>query len=189
MSNKAGLYVDAQNMFMSGKSMGWMIDYQKLVEYIEKRFDVNLGIKAYYSPAGYEVGPDRKYLKDQFGKYIPNTKQQKFFKFLKGIGFRVNTHPLKLIEGDIKKPKDKSDTFLLADAITEMNSLEVLFLCAGDCDYEPLIIKAVNAGLVVRVFSYKKFISWEIKDLSINNLNVHFTYLDDIKDQVGFVRT
>jgi len=189
MPKKAGLYVDAQNMFMGGRSLGWLIDYQKLSDYIEKQFNVGLGIKSYYSPAGYEIDSKRRYLKDESGKYILNAKQQKFFRFLQGIGYRVVTHPLKLINGDPSKPKDKSDTYLVADAITEMTSLEVMFICGGDSDFEPLIIKAAAAGVEVRVLSFKKFISWEIKNLSVNKVNVHFTYLDNIMAEIKFEKT
>lgn len=61
-------FIDTSNLFYGGeKSLGWKIDYQKLFEYIKKKYEVE---KTYYLSGDGDFLPVLKYLRESGKKVI-----------------------------------------------------------------------------------------------------------------------
>ncbi len=46
VKTKARVYIDGANIFYTQKSLGWFIDWKRVIEYLEKSYEI-LGIKYY----------------------------------------------------------------------------------------------------------------------------------------------
>jgi uncharacterized LabA/DUF88 family protein len=179
---KAGVYIDGSNIYHGAKKAGWQLDYQKMKDFIERRYDIT--VISYYDSVGYQKDNSGKYVKDARGKYINDPGAIKFLQIIKGLGVRLVTKPLKFINGDENKASNKMDGDLIVDALTEKDSWDVLILLSGDCDFESLA-KTVATDKKVQIFSFHDLMSWELKQLAIETPNVTYTKLDDIKSSVA----
>ena len=178
---KAGVYIDGSNLYFGAKEAGWQLDYQKMKNFIERRYSIS--IISYYDSVGYKKGSDGKYLKDSTGQYIEDPEALKFLKMLRGLGIRLVTKKLKFINGDEDKASNKMDGDLIVGALSEKESWDVLILMSGDCDFESLA-KNVAIDKKVHIFSFKDNMSWELKQLAFDTPNVTYTKLNDIKSSV-----
>ncbi len=176
---KAGVYIDGANMIHGCKSVNWILDYEKIVDFIKKRY--NPTVISLYDSLGYERKRNGKLVKDKNGKYVPKKSQVKFYQFLEGIGYRVTRKPLKFIDGDVSKPKNNMDSYLTVDVIKEMNRWDVLILFSGDSDFDRLLDEAIPLGKYVHIFSFSKLLSYELKMKAFSSPLVSYTEIEDIK--------
>ena len=118
------VFIDAANIIYSQKTLGWKVDYEKLIKYLQE--NCNLGKIIYYTA------------------YDPeNKKQRKFLDKLEIIGMKVRKKPLKLISDDsidedyIKK--GNLDVELTIDAVENKDKYDTIILMSGDSDFSELI--------------------------------------------------
>ena len=102
---KVAVFIDAANMLYSQQTLGWKIDYKKLIAGLKKDFDL-VFVGFYY------------------GAIEKNSGQEKFFQMLKDRGYTLRTKPVKYI----KTPKGiifkgNLDIELVFDALTSKNKL------------------------------------------------------------------
>lgn len=179
-SPSAGIYIDGANVFHGGKRAGWVLDYQKLLEFIRRKYVPQ--IVAYYNCTGYELDAKGKRQKDPVtGEYILNLAQVSFHKKLEGMGIRVTTKPLKFVLGNRTTAKNKMDSELVLAAYKESALWEELLLFTGDCDFEPLVEEMKSQKKKVHIFSYKKNTSYELKRQALNSPFVTYTPLDNLR--------
>lgn len=125
VKGKTAVFIDASNIYFSQKTMGWRVDFQKLLQYFTQNCDLfRIG---FYSA----INPDNK-------------KERKFHDFLDIIGYAVKHKEIKFI-------KDKSDTLhgghhkgnidvdLTIDAVHFRDTYDTFILLSGDGDFESLV--------------------------------------------------
>lgn len=176
---KAGVYIDGANMIHGCKGMDWILDYEKVFDFIKKRY--NPTIISFYDSLGYERAKNGKFIKDDQGNYVPKKSQVKFYQFLEGIGCRVIRKPLKFIDGDEHKPKNNMDSYLTIDIVKEMQRWEALLLFSGDSDFDRLLDELIPLGKYVHIFSFSKLLSYELKKRAFTSPLVSYTEIEDIR--------
>ena len=176
---RAGVYIDGSNIYCGGKDAGWQLDYSKLKNFLERKYSI--AVMSYYNCTGYAQNDQGRYIKDKDGAYIPDPKAIAFENFLKGMGIRVQSKPLKFILGDERKPSNKMDGDLMIDAILEHSQWDELILFSGDCDFEKLVKQIASYSKKVSVFSFSTRLSHELKLLAFSSPYVTFTVLDELE--------
>jgi len=158
---KTRVFIDGANIFYTQKDLGWTIDWEKVIDFLNKSWEV-LGIKYY---TGIRAGDDkmRRYLKylDVIG-VIPVTKPLKKIKTKKGTIFKSNF-----------------DVEMTTDILLERKGLDEIILFTGDSDFHSLVKKLKDFGKKVVVFSSRKMIAWELK-LSVSE----YIFLEDLKQKI-----
>lgn len=96
-----------------------------------------------------QVG-DREILRILY--YKPEYKEisPTFLKFWQGLG------------GEVRRPQKNADPFLIVDAVTMAEKLDVVILMGGDRDYMPLIWYLKSRGCKVEIWSWPETTSEEV---------------------------
>ncbi len=152
---KAKTYIDGANIFYTQKKLGWSLDWQKVKNYLGRRWDVIE--HCYY--VGLKQGDD---------------KIRGYLKYLDYINFTVITKPLKVIQINQNHPlyqlhnykqihKCNFDVEISTDIVFDRTKIDEIILFSGDSDFKYLIEKIKNVGKKIIVFSSRKTISWELK--------------------------
>jgi len=139
--------IDAANLENSVKDLGWWVDYRRLWT-VFKRNTRLVEIRHYCV---------------RFG----NKRHDSFLTFLKKVGIKLITKPLKIIKeedilkGDIRKAN--FDVEIATDALELADSYDTLILFSGDSDFEYLLkfLKSKKGRSVV-VVSTKHHVSREL---------------------------
>ena len=151
------VFIDAANIIYSQKTLGWKVDYEKLIKYFKD--NCNLGKIIYYTA----YDPD-------------NQKQKRFLDKLEIIGIKVRKKPLKLIsetnadEEYIKK--GNLDVELTIDVIEDKDKYNTIILMSGDSDFAELIKHLRKYNKESIVISAKGHISIELIQKSRKYINL-----------------
>lgn len=145
VTGKAGVFIDAANIFYSQRTLGWRIDYEKLAAYLRR--EVNLDGMYYYT-----------------GKVGALGKQVSFIEKLKACGYQVTAKEVKMIKtaGGQSMPKGSLDVELALDAFRFRNQFDTLVLFSGDSDFAYLLDLLKREGKSVIVVSMRGHISKEL---------------------------
>ena len=168
------VFIDASNLWQAQKAKGRFLDYAKIVNCIQSKFDGS-SIKVFYYTA-YPAEGTRTYSTDN---------KHKFYTFLKkGLGFEVRKKPLKRIsiigeEGESVEEKGNMDVEMTIDAIHHMSKYNVAVLFTGDSDFLALVTYLRSNGKKVYIFSSKNNISQELRTGGDGYFDV-LTMSDDI---------
>lgn len=176
---RVGVYIDGSNVFCGGRDAGWQLDYSKLKQFIERKYSI--AIMSYYNCTGYAQDNQGRYIKNKGGEYILDPKAVAFENFLKGMGVRVVSKPLKFIQGDERKPSNKMDGDLMIDAILEQSQWDELLLFSGDCDFEKLVKQIATLSKKVGVYSFNTRLSHELRSLAFSSPYVTYTVLEKLE--------
>ncbi len=143
---RAMVFIDAANIELSAKDLGFKIDYKKLYKYLTKNYQIEyLGF--------YTVRFETK-------------SHDNFLTVLKKNGYKLVTKPLKIIKnreiglGDIRKAN--FDVEIAVDAMKFKNSFETMVLFSGDSDFDYLIKELKKNHKKVLVVSLSHHISKEL---------------------------
>lgn len=151
-------FIDASNLFYGGeKSLGWKIDYQKLLGYLKDKYGVT---KTFYY-AGIDIGKtqpsekiDLKSLVENFTKELKNPElteaevvlidryiqRAKFYQKLDEFGYELIIKPVKIYgEGDTQTKKANCDVDLTFDLMRYMSQYNKLIILSGDGDFAPVL--------------------------------------------------
>lgn len=144
-STNAAVFIDAANVIYSQKTLGWQIDFLRLIKYFNGNYKL-----------------DRVYF---YFAYLKNDqKQQGFFDKLKQWGYRIRTKEVKIIrqkDGTYIK-KGNLDVELTIDAIKQMKYYSTAILMSGDSDFCALIKYLQQNGKKVIVISSKGHVAREL---------------------------
>ncbi|MCB9026041.1 MAG: NYN domain-containing protein [Bdellovibrionaceae bacterium] len=66
--------------------------------------------------------------------------------------------------GEIKRPQKNADTFLVIDAVTLADKLDVVIILGGDKDFLPLVWYLRSRGCRVEIWSWPEATSPEVKN-------------------------
>ena len=98
-----------------------------------------------------QVG-DREIIRILYYKPVYKEISADFEKFWAGLG------------GEIKRPQKNADSFMVIDAVTMADKLDVAIILGGDKDYLPLIWYLRSRGCRVEIWSWPEATSPEVKE-------------------------
>jgi uncharacterized LabA/DUF88 family protein len=156
--NSMYVFIDASNLWQAQKAKGRFLDYQKIVDYIQKAY-AGTSIKVFYYTA-YPATGTRSYTID--GKH-------KFYTFLKkGLGFEVRKKKLKrirVIDGHDERIQEKGnmDVEMTMDAMFCIEKFATAVFFSGDSDFLALVTYLKNHHKKVYIFSSKNNVSEELR--------------------------
>ncbi len=171
---KVCVFIDAANLESSVKSLNWWVDYSKIRDYIQQECGT-VAIR-HYCPR------------------LNDKRQDNFFTFLKHLGIKLITKPLKVItkadefKGDIRKAN--FDVEMALDARDLMDEYDTLVLFSGDSDFDYLVKLLRRAGKRVIVISTKHHVSRELiascnKYLELKKLRLYIERVEKQNSQPG----
>lgn len=176
---KSGVFIDASNLLWAmkqkdektGKKIHYNICFKKLKQYL----------KRHYSPSFYHyyACEDSRPKKEPYITHAKNT--QKFFQVLDGLGYNVIKKELKHIGDGTKCDTDVEITMAMHKYA---NDIENIILFSGDSDFLSAVEHFHSLGKHVRIFSFEKFLSWELKDFAIKNPRCNYKLLDDLRGKL-----
>ncbi|MBI2028615.1 MAG: NYN domain-containing protein [Candidatus Levybacteria bacterium] len=185
-------FIDASNLFYGGeKSLGWKIDYEKLISYLKDKYIVS---KVFYY-AGIELGGfpysilDNKpidldnLLAFYRKKNVEQRKAQrvKFYRKLQDFGYKLRLKPVKIFKdekGRISK-KANCDVDLTFDMMRLKDEYTNAVLISGDGDFAILAKYIISIGKKIHFLARGERTAREIRQLAGKNFQ-DFHYLREI---------
>ena len=189
-------FIDAANLFYGGeKSLGWKIDYKKLLVYLRNKF----GVSRTYYYAGLDIGSyrpksgvmdienllnyfRRKFLSGKLSqadqlpiiKYIARTK---FFKKLDQFGYKLRLKPTKVFyNGTHSVKKANCDVDLTFDLMKYISQYDEVVILSGDGDFAPVLEYLLRKGKRLHFLARSERTAREIRQLAGSKF-MDFNYL------------
>jgi len=131
---RVGVFVDAQNMYHSARSLfGSRVNFKNV---LEEAVAGRILIRAITYVISTEGGEEKS-----------------FFEAMENMGFEIKDKDLQIFPGGMKKAD--WDVGLAVDAIKLADKLDVVVIISGDGDYEPLVeYLKINKGCRVEVIAF-----------------------------------
>ena len=172
-------FVDASNLFYGGeKSLGWKVDYKKLIEYLKEKYEVS---QTFYF-GGVEIHHfEYNYLKnetvplDELEKHLTGLVKNKgeklneadlvligrhlnrvrFYQKLNSFGYKLCLKPVKLYEQEdgTTKRKANCDVDMAFHLIKERDQFSRIIVLSGDGDFLPVLKHLKHLGKEVLVLA------------------------------------
>jgi uncharacterized LabA/DUF88 family protein len=196
-------FIDASNLFYGGeKSLGWKIDYQKLLNYLKEKYGISQAL--YFG--GIELHGFRfDYLKEEVvpaekvEKYLLELIREKgdklteamlllinrhlqrtrFYLKLKKFGYNLYLKPVKLYEQEdgITKRKANCDVDMAFYLMKEKDNFERALILSGDGDFLPVLKHLKQNGKEVIILARGPRTAREIRQFAGSNFR-DFTKLE-----------
>lgn len=195
-------FIDASNLFYGGeKSLGWKIDYQKLLIYLKEKYKIS---KALYF-GGVEIHDFKfYYLKNEtvpiveLEKYLADfikkegnklneamllllhrhLQRVRFYLKLQEFGYDLNLKPVKLYEQEDGSTKRKAncDVDMAFYLMKEKDNFERVIILSGDGDFLPVFkyLKSISKEVIILARGPRT--AKEIRQFAGNNFR-DFEYL------------
>ncbi len=196
-------FIDASNLFYGGeKSLGWKIDYKKLLNYLKDKYNVSSAF--YYGGIetfGFEYSVldkkpiDLKKLLDYLKKRLKepeisegdivlidrNIQRIKFYLYLEKFGYKIRIKPVKIFINENAKPVKKAncDVDMTFDMMRYMEQYSGLIALTGDGDFTPVLKYLKDHGRDVKILARGERTAREIKQLAGSDFR-DFNYLREI---------
>lgn len=184
---KTYAFVDAANLFYGGqKSLGWKIDYKKLLMYLRRKYKVK---KVFYYAGvelegfSYSILENRTIDLDKLIYFLKNKQERlskerrkqivtiiqrvKFYRKLDRFGYVLKLKPVKLFReknGRVIK-KANCDVDLTFDAMRYFDKYDGILLLSGDGDFAILLKYLMRKGKLVTVLARGERTAKEIRQL------------------------
>jgi len=179
MKKPAYAFIDAPNLFYGGeKSLGWKIDYQKLIKYIKKKYLVKKVF--YYGGVELDGFPysilDKKpidliklikYLKGKNDDNIKSIARIKFYLKLAEFGYLLQLKPVKIFHepgGKISK-KANCDVDMTFDLMRYIKEYSDVLILSGDGDFAIVLKYLMELGKKVTVLARGERTARDIRQL------------------------
>ena len=168
-NERVALFIDGANLHAAARSLGFDIDYKKLLGYFRKRSRM---IRALYYTA----------LLDD-AEYSPI---KPLIDWLDYNGYRVVTKPAKEFTDAMgrRKIKGNMDIELTVDAMELANRVDHIVIFSGDGDFRPLVESLQRQGVRVSVVSTIRSQPPMIAD-ELRRQADNFIELDELRDVIG----
>jgi uncharacterized LabA/DUF88 family protein len=166
---KIALFIDGANLYAASKSLGFDIDYRKLLKAFQKRGYL---LRAYYYTALIE---DQEY-----------SSIRPLIDWLDYNGYKVVTKPAKEFTDSMgrRKVKGNMDIELAIDAMEQSETVDHLVLFSGDGDFTTLVEALQRKGRKVSVVSTMSTQPPMIAD-DLRRQSDHFIDLISLKAEIG----
>src|SRR6516165_5310352 len=137
-SNKIALFIDGANLFATAKTLGFDVDYSRLLKEFENRATL---VRAFYYTTIIE---DQEY-----------SSIRPLIDWLDYNGYTVVTKPAKefIDPSGRRRVKGNMDIDLAVDAMELSEHIEEMVLFSGDGDFRPLVEAMQRHGVQVTVVS------------------------------------
>jgi len=199
---KTFAFIDASNLFYGGeKSLGWKIDYEKLLRYLKNKYLVS---KAFYF-GGVEIHDfPYNYLKDETvpieevlrhltelirtkGERMTDAmlllinrhiQRARFYLKLKQFGYELHLKPVKLYEQDdgTARRKANCDVDMAFWLMREKDNFDRVVILSGDGDFLPVLKYLREVGKEVIILARGPRTAREIRQFAGSNFR-DFEYL------------
>ncbi len=193
MKKPAYAFIDASNLFYGGeKSLGWKIDYRKLIKYIKRKYLVKKVF--YYGGVELDGFPysilDKKpidlhklinYLKLKNEDEVKAIARIKFYLKLAEFGYLLRLKPVKIFhesDGRISK-KANCDVDMTFDLMRYLNEYSEVLILSGDGDFAIVLKYLMQLGKKVTVLARGERTAREIRQLAGKNFR-DFNYLREL---------
>ncbi len=179
MKKPAYAFIDASNLFYGGeKSLGWKIDYRKLIKYIKRKYLVK---KVFYY-GGVELNGfpysilDKKpinlrklinYLKLKNEDELKTIARIKFYLKLAQFGYLLKLKPVKIFhepDGKISK-KANCDVDMTFDLMRYIKDYSDVLVLSGDGDFAIVLKYLMQLGKKVTVLARGERTARDIRQL------------------------
>jgi len=200
---KTFAFLDASNLFYGGeKSLGWKIDYEKLLRYLKNKYLVS---KAFYF-GGVEIHDfPYNYLKDETvpieevlrhltelirtkGERMTDAmlllinrhiQRARFYLKLKQFGYELHLKPVKLYEQDDSTARRKAncDVDMAFWLMREKDNFDRVVILSGDGDFLPVLKYLREVGKEVIILARGPRTAREIRQFAGSNFR-DFTRLE-----------
>lgn len=186
-------FIDASNLFYGGeKSLGWKIDYKKLIKYIKTKYFVK---KVFYY-GGVELNGfsysilDKKpidlnklivYLEKKSKDNLKTISRIKFYLKLAQFGYLLQLKPVKIFHesgGKISK-KANCDVDMTFDLMRYMEDYSDVLVLSGDGDFAIVLKYLMKLGKKVTVLARGERTARDIRQLVGKNFR-DFSYLREL---------
>ncbi|HEV7434319.1 MAG TPA: NYN domain-containing protein [Pseudorhizobium sp.] len=166
---KIALFIDGANLYAASKSLGFDIDYRKLLKAFQKRGYL---LRAYYYTALIE---DQEY-----------SSIRPLIDWLDYNGYKVVTKPAKEFTDSLgrRKIKGNMDIELAIDAMEQSETVDHLVLFSGDGDFRTLVEALQRRGRKVSVVSTMVSQPPMIAD-DLRRQADHFIDLASLRSEIG----
>ncbi|OLP55979.1 NYN domain-containing protein [Rhizobium rhizosphaerae] len=166
---KIALFIDGANLYAASKSLGFDIDYRKLLKAFQKRGYL---LRAYYYTALIE---DQEY-----------SSIRPLIDWLDYNGYKVVTKPAKEFTDSLgrRKIKGNMDLELAIDAMEQAETVDHLVLFSGDGDFTTLVEAIQRKGRKISVVSTMATQPPMIAD-DLRRQADHFIDLQTLKVEIG----
>ena len=166
---KIALFIDGANLYATSKSLGFDMDYRKLLKYFQKRGYL---LRAYYYTAIIED--------QEFSSIRP------LIDWLDYNGYKVVTKPAKEFTDAMgrRKVKGNMDIELAIDALGLTDVVDHFVLFSGDGDFRVLVEALQRRGKKVSVISTVQTQPPMISD-DLRRQADHFIDLVSLKEEMG----
>lgn len=199
---KVFAFIDASNLFYGGeKSLGWKIDYQKLLKYLQDKYKI---IKTFYF-GGVEIHNFKyNYLNnhsvpiEELERYLVDfihgngnrlneaelllisrhLKRVRFYSKLKKFGFQLILKPVKMYEEEDGSTRRKAncDVDMAFYLMKEKESFDKVIILSGDGDFLPVLKFLKEKGKEVIILARGPRTAREIRQFAGSNFR-DFEYL------------
>lgn len=179
MKKSVYAFIDASNLFYGGeKSLGWKIDYKKLIKYIKNKYNVK---KVFYY-GGVELDGfsysilDKKpinlllllrYLNQKQSTDQKNINRIKFYLKLAQFGFILNLKPVKIFHGPDGRifKKANCDVDMTFDLMRYLKDYSEVLVLSGDGDFAIVLKYLMKLGKKVTVLARGERTARDIRQL------------------------
>jgi len=199
---KTFAFIDASNLFYGGeKSLGWKIDYQKLLNYLKEKYGIEKalyfgGVEIhdfkfdYLKNESVSVNELEKYLSTFIktkGEKLPDAilllinrhlQRVKFYQKLEKFGYELHLKPVKLYDqedGGTKK-KANCDVDMAFYLMKEKDNFDRVIILSGDGDFLPVLKHLRSFGKEVIILARGPRTAREIRRFAGSNFR-DFEYL------------
>ncbi len=188
-------FIDASNLFYGGvKSLGWKIDYQKLLNYLKEKYSMSRAL--YFG--GVEIRNfEFNYLENEtvpiyeLEKYLVDVIKNKanklneaellligrhlqrvrFYLKLKEFGYELHLKPVKLYEQEdgTTKRKANCDVEMTFYLMKEKDNFDRVIILSGDGDFLPVLKHLKNQGKEIIILARGPRTAREIRQFAGGN--------------------
>ena len=195
-------FIDASNLFYGGeKSLGWKIDYQKLLSYLHKKYEVSRvlyfgGIEIHDFSYNYLVNDTApiEEVRRHFAELIRTKGERmteamlllinrhfqrvKFYIKLKQFDYELHLKPVKLYEQDdgTTKRKANCDVDMAFWLMREKDKFDRAIILSGDGDFLPVLKYLREEGKEIIILARGPRTAREIRQFAGSNFR-DFEYL------------
>lgn len=207
MNKKTYAFIDASNLFYGGeKSLGWKIDYSKLIKYLKTKY----GVKEVFYFGGVEThGYKYNYLKSETvpihtlekklldlikkeGKTLNEAKilllskhlqRIRFYLKLQKFGYKLYLKPVKLYYQDdgTTQRKANCDVEMAFYLMKEKDNFDKVIILSGDGDFLPILKYLKGIGKEVIILARGPRTAKEIRQFAGSNFRDFVRLEKDIK--------
>jgi uncharacterized LabA/DUF88 family protein len=199
---KTFVFIDASNLFYGGeKSLGWKIDYKKLLSYLQEKYDVSKtlysgGVEIHNFKYDYQksetvpIEEIERYLLDHIknkGKELNEAEllligrhlqRVRFYLKLRTFGYQLFLKPVKLYHQDdgTTKRKANCDVDMAFHLMQEKDNFDRAIVLSGDGDFLPVLKYLKENSKEVIILGRGHRTAKEIKQFTGSNFR-DFEYL------------